>query len=218
MEKTNILIVDDHPLFAQCLGSSLNCYEQFNVNAYAENGEVALKKIEISQPDIILLDLEMPVLDGEETARQVMKRYPNIKIIVISTHDEVEYVLHLLKIGVFGYVPKNCDIDTLVDAIEDVIKGKKHLPEKISQKIKDFYDEEDQIGSKALNEIEKDVIRLMAFGKRDKAVADSLDISIDTLKFHKINIRIKTGMETPAQFGAYAVKHKLVDIRDFRLK
>lgn len=217
MEKIKILIVDDHSLVAESVGSFLNTYDQFKVVGYAENGAIALEKLAASKIDVILLDLDMPVMGGHEASKIIVKLFPNVRIIIVSMHEEASIALELFKIGAFGYVPKGCDTEILVHAIEQVYSGNKYVSPQLAKRIESF-EEREQIGSKALNNIEKEIICLMAFGKRDKEIVSSLDITINTLKFHKENIRGKTGMETPAQFGAFAVKHKLVDPRDFRLK
>jgi len=138
MEKIKILIVDDHALYTTGLSNLLNCDERFEVIGVAANGQIALEKISVLNPDIILLDLEMPVMDGEQTAREIVRRFPKPKCIMVTMHEDICYALELLKIGVYGYVPKKCDADILYSAIATVHNGEKYISENIFENI-DFF-------------------------------------------------------------------------------
>lgn len=214
--KIKLMIVDDQKIFAESLAGLLNMYDEVEVINTAENGQIALEKIGLKEPDVIILDYEMPVMDGEKTAIEVVKRFPKVKIIILSMYDEVALINHLFDIGVHSFLPKNCDSQQLIDVIGIVIKEGQYIPKELAQRINDK--EQKKCSGKPLNRVERNIIKLMCFGQRDKEIAESLDISINTLKFHKENIKEKTGIATSAQFGVYGVKHKIVDLSDFRLK
>lgn len=214
--KIKLMIVDDQNIFAESLVALLKIYKEVEVIDSAENGQIALEKIALREPDVLILDYEMPIMDGQKTAIEVVKRFPKIKIIALSMYDEIALIAHLFDIGVHGFLPKNCDGKQLMDVIRIVTKEGQYIPKELAQRINSV--EEKRCSDKSLNRVERNIIKLMCFGKRDKEIAESLDISINTLKFHKENIKTKTGIATSAQIGVYGVKHKIVNLRDFRLK
>jgi DNA-binding NarL/FixJ family response regulator len=215
--KIKLMIVDDQRIFVESLAGLLNMYSDVEVINTAENGKIALEKMHLQEPDVLILDYEMPVMDGRETAKEVINRFPRVKIIILSMYDEDALIINLFEMGVHSFLPKNCDSQQLLRVIETVHKEGQYIPSNLEKRMENA---NANIGSldKPLNHAEQNIIKLMCFGKRDKEIAESLDISINTLKFHKDNIRMKTGIITSAQFGVYGVKHKIVDLRDLRLK
>ena len=213
--KIKVMIVDDQNIFTEALSSLLKLNDSLEIIATAENGKIALEKIRFNQPDILILDYEMPVMDGEETTIEVIKQFPKIKIIMLTMHNEAALVKHLLDLGLHSFLPKSCDIEQLLEAIQTVQEKGFYISQQTEKSIERV---EETKASITFNKTERQIIRFMVFGKRDREISDILGIPFDTVNRHKDQIRLKTGIKHPAQIGAYAVKHGIVDVRDFRIK
>ncbi|HWY11281.1 MAG TPA: response regulator transcription factor [Bacteroidia bacterium] len=213
-DKIKIHLVDDQQLFRQGVRSLLKGFNNLEVTGEAGNGIELLESLKESEPDVILLDIKMPLMNGEEAAKEIKKNFPGIKIIILTMHDEAYYILELIKIGIDGFLPKNCDIKEIVIAIESVNAGKIYFEENIARALEtceEFVRPENCVlGQKALDEMEKNVLKAICAGKRDKEIADHLNMSVYTVDFHKRNIKEKTGLQTSAELALYAVKNGII--------
>ena len=216
-----IAITDDHKLFRKSLAFLINNFEDMKVVLEASNGLELLEKLETTSVDILLLDLEMPEMDGFETFRNIKERYPDIKTIVLTMLDESDTIRQVVKMGVQGYFTKNTPIEELEEAIwklEDdgfyFEKGLVHVIQAILE------NSEPDINNKefSFTDRELEVLRLTAKGIKTKDIADSLNISTKTVNTHKQNIQQKYGFKDVISAVLYAVKLGIIDINAINFK
>lgn len=163
-----ILIADDHQLFREGLVNLLSDAEEIEIVAQAENGKEAIELAKQFNPDIVIMDIGMPVMKGVEATRILSKEKPEIKVIALSMHADSQYIKEMLEAGAFGYVFKNCTYDQLIEAIQNVYGGKKHLGEEITEIIlQDYLGKEDKppVHDPKLTQREFEILKLFAEGK-----------------------------------------------------
>lgn len=214
-EKIKIVVVDDHQLLREAFASVLNDFEFVEVIGMAENGIQALELLTTVEPDILFLDIDMPIMNGEVTAREVRKNYPNIKIIMLSMYAESYYVLEFIKIGVSSYLYKGCSLEEIRKAIECVQKEGTYFNESILETIKRNESTKPKncvLGQEPLEETEVSVLKLICEGKRGKEIAEVLNISTDMVDYHKKNIKKKTNLDSTAELVKHAIKHGFVTL------
>lgn len=217
MSKINILVVDDHSLVREGIITMLSIYDDFEIIGDAESGEDALKKIEDEKPDVILLDINMPGINGIETAKRILENYDSIKIIILSMEVTQDHISEAIKAGVAGYLAKDTKKEVLAEAIRKVMTGEQYFGDKISQVIfKGFYKQSkgEQVANenKDLSKREVEVLRQIASGLSNREVADKLFISIRTVDAHRNHIMQKLNMKSTAQLVKYAIKEKIIDL------
>jgi two-component system response regulator NreC len=206
-----VLIADDHQLFREGLTNLLASAADIEVIGQAENGQEVLEKVRFQEPDIILMDIGMPRLNGIETTIALRKEYPDIKILALSMHDEKTYVKGMLEAGAWGYLLKNCAYDQLVDAIIQVYNGKKYLDTYAAEVIIQDY-LSDSLGKIKLSERESEVLKLLAEGRSIREISEALFISIKTVCSHKQNIFYKLEIENMSQLIKFALKNGIVSL------
>ncbi len=213
--KKTISVVDDQHLFRQGLISLLKEYDDLEVISEASNGKEILEKMKLNQPDVMLLDLEMPVMDGIETTIAVRNRYPKVKIIILSMHTDDEFISHLLGKGANGFLPKDKDIEVVVDAIHSVLDKGYYFDESVSKAmLKGLVKTKKTIPSFTahyLSAREIAVVKLICKECSNKEIADKLSLSSRTIETHRETILLKTGAKNTAGIVLYAVKHNLLD-------
>ena len=212
-EFIKVLIVDDHTLFRQGLQKLLEAYEEVQVVAEASNGKEAIAKVDEVFPDVILMDIKMPRMDGIECIALIKGKHPELNIIVLSMYDDAEYVLRAVNAGASGYMEKNISADRLVDTIKQVQAGNKPLvhlavDSEVLQGIIPIIP--DRGKDKGLTEQERRVLRLMTEGKSNKQIAKELFISEQTVKGHIHNILRKLDATDRTQAVAEAMREGLV--------
>lgn len=217
MSKTNILVVDDHSLVREGIITMLSTYDDFNIIGDAESGEDAIKKVDDDVPDVVLLDINMPGMNGIETAKQIISDYPDIKIIMLSMDVTQDHISEAIKAGVAGYLAKDTKKDLLAEAIRKVMGGEQYFGEKVSQVIfKGFYKqskgERAASENKDLSKREIEVLRQIASGLSNREIADKLFISIRTVDAHRNHIMQKLNIKSTAQLVKYAIKEKIIDL------
>ncbi len=213
-EFIKVLIVDDHTLFCQGLRKLMEAYEEVQVVAEASNGKEAIAKVDEVFPDVILMDIKMPRMDGIECITLIKEKHPGLNIIVLSMYDDTEYVLKAVNAGASGYMEKNISADRLVDTIKQVQAGNKPLvhlavDSEVLQGIIPIIP--DRGKDKGLTEQERRVLRLMSEGKSNKQVAKDLFISEQTVKGHIHNILRKLDATDRTQAVAEAMRQGLVE-------
>lgn len=212
--KIKLAIVDDHQLFRKGLIALINDFPGFLVTVEACNGNDLLEQLKRKKVDVVLLDLEMPEMDGFETTEKLKNTYPDIKIVVITQHNEDELISDLIAKGANGFLLKNQDIEIVVDAIYGVIENGCFFNEKVStamlntlvknNRIKPIFNEEN------LSKRELEIVRLISKQLTNKEIADELIISIRTVEGHKERILQKTNAKNSVGIAIYAMKHKLI--------
>lgn len=207
-----VLIADDHQLFREGLTNLLADAADIEVIAQAENGQEVLEKVRFSKPDIVLMDIGMPLLNGIDTTIALRKEFPDIKTIALSMHDEKTYVKGMFEAGAWGYLLKNCAYDQLVDAIIQVYNGEKYLDTHATKVIIQDYLKNDSWGMTKLTERESEVMKLLAEGRSIREISETLFISIKTVGSHKQNIFDKLEFENMAQLIKFALKNGIVSL------
>ncbi|HBB92203.1 MAG TPA: DNA-binding response regulator [Bacteroidales bacterium] len=208
-----VIIADDHKLFREGLSNLLTDAKNIEIISQAENGRQVLDQVRFKVPDVILMDIGMPILNGMETTLALRSDYPQIKVIALSMHADKTYVKGMIEAGAWGYLMKNCTYDQLVDAINQVYSGKKYLGADAAEVIiQDYLDHETRGISKPaeLTERESEILKLLAEGQSIREIADKLFISIKTVGTHKQNIFDKLGFENTAQLVKYALKNGII--------
>lgn len=211
----NIVIADDHQLFREGLVKLLSNSTEITLVAEAENGEDAIAKAKEFHPDIMLMDIGMPMLNGIEATRIIRKSFSDIKILALSMHSEKEYIKDILDAGASGYLLKNCTYDQLIEAINSVYKGKKYLSEKVTEiVIQDYLEkkEKSKVTENLLSKRELEILKLFAEGKVSREISEILFISIKTVGTHKQHILKKLNLKTNADMVKYALKEGLIKL------
>ncbi len=212
-EFIKVLIVDDHTLFRQGLQKLLEAYEEIQVVAEASNGKEAIAMVDEVFPDVVLMDIKMPGMDGIECIGRIKEKHPGLNIIVLSMYDDAEYVLRAVNAGASGYMEKNISADRLVDTIKQVRDGNKPLVHlavhsEVLQGVIPVITDRGKY--KGLTEQERRVLRLVAKGKSNKQIAKELFISEQTVKGHIHNILRKLDATDRTQAVAEAMREGLV--------
>ncbi|GEA14102.1 DNA-binding response regulator [Moorella sp. E308F] len=209
-----VLIVDDHTLFRAGLKALLSFQEDMQVVGEAGNGEEALKLIRCLRPDIVLLDIAMPGLDGLAVTRQIKDYHEGIKVLILTQHENREYLLPALKMGASGYVLKRAAADELVAAIRSLYAGKAFLDPAITETVLADYryggmmEETDELDT--LTEREREILILLAQGRTNREIAGLLHISSKTVDFHRTNLMRKLNLHNRIELTKYAWRRGLV--------
>lgn len=189
--------------------------EDIEVIGQAENGEDAIKKAKHMKPDVLLIDIAMPVMNGIEATKILKKEMPELKIISVSMHSEKQYVKGMLEAGADGYLLKNCTYQQLTDAIKSVYNGKKFLSEDVTEIVINGYLDSSTIDSDnfgQLSEREKEIFILFAEGKSTREISEKLFISVKTVGTHKQHILEKLELKTNSDMVKYALKKGLIQL------
>ena len=214
--KIKLLIVDDHQLFREGLVNLLGDTEDIEIIGQASNGKEAIELAEKLSPEIIIMDIGMPVINGIEATIVLQKRYPEIKIIALSMHSEKHYVKEMLEAGASGYLFKNCTYQQLIEGIHMVYAGKKYLSDTITEVLIHDYlgktpDIKPILPEIPLSTREIEVLKLYAIGKTTKEIADQIFVSIKTVGTHKQHILEKLELKSTTDMVKYAIKNKLIE-------
>ena len=217
-DMIRVLIAEDHTIVRKGLCSLLEKEPHINVVAEAENGRDAIIKAEEINPDVVVMDIGMPLLNGIEACRQLKKRRPEIEVIILTVHDNEEYVLQSLKAGASGYLIKKAAPMDLVTAICEVHKGKSYLSSAISktlineylrQSIAISYIDKDS-REKDLTSRQTEVLQLLAEGYTNRETAKILCVSIKTVETHRTQIKKRLNIQKTAGLVQYAISKGLV--------
>ncbi|HET6464167.1 MAG TPA: response regulator transcription factor [Nitrospiria bacterium] len=205
-----ILLADDHVIVRQGLKALLE-KEGFPVIAEASNGHEAIRMAGEHHPDVAVLDLAMPALNGLDTAGEILHAHPKMKAVLLTMHTEERYVLEALRIGVRGYVLKSHAARDLIQAIHDVYRGTTYLSPGISQTVVAAYLAKTDFPPDALTRRERQVLQLIAEGKTTKEAADVLNVSVKTAESHRMRIMEKLDIHGTAGLVRYAIRRGLVE-------
>lgn len=212
MNKIQIAIVDDHSLFRDGIKLVLNQIEGFEVTYDTSDGRDFIDFITKSPVDIVLMDIEMPQINGIETTVKALEIVPDLKIIALTMFaDEMHYV-QMLKAGVKGFILKKADKYQLQQAIEEVYKGGNYFSQEIIQKLANQATGKRSSATDHLSDREKDVLNLICKGRTSKEIADTLFISIKTVEAHRTSILRKADARNVAELIIWAVKNNIVTL------
>ncbi|HYG50580.1 MAG TPA: response regulator transcription factor [Flavobacteriales bacterium] len=218
-KKINVVIADDHQMFIDGLKSALTGHEKISITATANTGNQLMAVLEQKPADVILLDINMPEMNGIEAARQIVKKFPALQIIVLSMYLEKEFIEILMKTGISGYILKNTGINELELAIVTVASGKKYFSHDVALKmvgaeVNVDYAADLTASSQKMVELtdrEKDVLKLIAKEFTTPEIAEKLFISAYTVETHRKNLIRKLGVKNIAGLVKYAVQHGFAD-------
>jgi len=204
-----IVLADDHVLVRQGLRSLLE-REKFQVVAEASDGQEVIRLAETHQPDIAVIDISMPTLNGIDAARELARSCPKTKVILLTQHEEEQYIHEALRARVKGYVLKSQVASDLVHAIQGVSKGGTYLSPGVSQAVVEAYRSRSEDASDPLSGRERQVLQLIAEGRSTKDVASLLGISVKTAESHRSRLMQKLDIHETASLVRYAVRRGLV--------
>jgi len=204
-----LLLADDHALIRQGLKTLLE-KQGYQVVGEASDGQEAIRAVEKNQPDVAIIDISMPVLNGVDAAREMKRAAPKTKVILLTQHDEGQYVTESLRAGVKGYVLKRQVAEDLVHAIKEVCRGSVYLSPSISRAVVDAYLSNTQVPVDPLSGRERQVLQLVGEGKATKDVAVHLGISVKTAESHRARLMKKLDIHETASLVRYAIRRGLI--------
>lgn len=213
-EAIKVLLVDDHEMVRIGLAAVLGTEDGIEVVGEAGSGEEGIRLAQEYNPDVVLMDLVMDGMDGIETTKQLMKQYPEIKVIVLTSYLDDEKMYPVIEAGAFSYLLKTSRASEVADAIRAAARGQSVLESQVASKMMNRFRNNAKGESpayKELTEREMEVLRLLAQGKSNQDIADQLIIEIKTVKFHVTNILAKLGVEDRTQAAIYAYKNGLAE-------
>jgi len=226
MATTNIVIIDDHQLFREGVKRILEFEPSFNVVAEGDDGADASGLVAEHEPDVVLMDINMPEINGVEATRELMDKYPETKVIILSIHDDENYVNHALKTGALGYLLKEMDSDALVDAVKIVADGGSYIHPKVTHNLVAEYRRLANASNSGgfqqsvvrrplhlLTRRECEVLQMLADGKSNRGIGEALYISEKTVKNHVSNILQKMNVNDRTQAVVTAIKNGWVEVR-----
>ncbi|HWY44533.1 MAG TPA: response regulator transcription factor [Candidatus Sulfotelmatobacter sp.] len=207
--RIRIVLADDHVLVRQSLKSLLE-REGFQVVAEASDGQQALRDVASLQPDVAIMDISMPTINGLNAAREMSRSSPKTKTILLTQHDESQYIREALEVGVKGYVLKNQVANDLLVAIQQVTRGQVYLSPGVSSAVIEAYQSKSEKSKNPLTLRERQVLQLIAEGKSTKDVASLLGVSVKTAESHRTRLMQKLDIHETASLVLYAVRHGIV--------
>jgi len=210
-----VLLAEDHTIVRKGLCSLLDGEAGIEVIGEAEDGRQAIKKVEQLLPDVVLMDIAMPGLNGLEATRQIKKRFPEVKVLILTMHANEEYIFQILRAGASGYVVKQAAPSELVSAIQAAYRGESFLSPSISRKVIEEYirqaeataekDSYDQLTNR-----EREVLQLIAEGHPNREIAEMLHISVKTVETHRAHLMDKLDIHSTAELTQYAIRKGVI--------
>ncbi|MBN1932561.1 MAG: response regulator transcription factor [Desulfobacterales bacterium] len=219
VEKKSILIIDDHPLFREGLKTIIRRDNSFKVVGEAENGRQALKLVKQLKPDLVVVDISLPDINGIQLTGEIRKLLPHSRVIIVSMHSKIDYIAESFQAGATGYVVKESASEGLLQGLKSVAKGEYFLDSSVSPQVianlmkipvKEAKISDAEYGT--LTPREQEIMRMLAEGLPSKEIADKLFISPKTVENHRANIMKKLSLHSTMELVRYAVKLGLIDV------
>lgn len=215
MKRIKVLLAEDHTLVRKGLRALLDEAEEIEVVAEASDGREAVVKVEAVRPDVVLMDISMPLLSGLEATRQICERFPDASVLILTVHSNEEYILQALRAGAVGYLLKEAAPTDLIRAIKVVHSGDAFLSPSISRSvIRDYVEKTDLLSGETsfdrLTNREREVLQLIAEGHTIKEIATHLTISEKTARTHRQHLMDKLDIHSTAELTLYALRHGLI--------
>ena len=204
--KIRVLCVDDHPVVRDGLAAIINLQPDMTLAGEAATGSEALERFVELRPDIVLVDLQLPDISGFELIKRIKEKFPDARIIVLSSHEGDVDIQRALEAGALGYVAKGIVRDELLEVIRSVHSGKRRIPAAMAQKLAEH------IGDEAISPREIEVLSLVAAGKRNKEIASELSIAEDTVKMHVRNILSKLQVNDRTEAVTVALRRGIIHL------
>jgi two-component system response regulator NreC len=215
MNKLRVLIADDHTLVREGLRALLEAQGDFEVIAEASNGHEAVQRALEMRPDVVLMDIGMPELDGFEATRRILKASPTIRVLVLTVHETEDYFFRVLEAGAHGFLVKDAASTDLVAAVRAVHRGGMFLHPPLAKRLVEDYLQrvttgEERTSYEALTPREREVLKLIGEGYTNQEIADQLSLSINTVQTHRSRIMDKLNLHSRAELMKYAVRMGLL--------
>jgi DNA-binding NarL/FixJ family response regulator len=212
--RIGVLLADDHALIRVGLRQMIDGQFDMSVIGEAEDGEAAVRAAHELKPDVVVMDLSMPSLDGAGATRRIRRECPDVQVLVLTVHEESPYLSHLLKVGACGYVLKRTAPDELVHAIRVVSRGGVYVDPAVASKLVAQY--VDRLSDapathEPLSDREREVLVQIAHGYGNKEIARELKLSVKTIETYKARFSEKLGVRSRVDIARYAAKHGLID-------
>jgi DNA-binding NarL/FixJ family response regulator len=217
--KVRVLVVDDHNLVRSGIAMLLASQEDIEVIDEASDGKEAIEKATAMNPDVVLMDISMPHMDGIKAALKIHRASPSTKVLMMTQYEEQEYVKRVMHSGISGYILKSSLLEDLVKAIRAAHEGKKFVTSSMTDTMLNAYftstePPPPEKNSKRLTNREREILQLVAEGCTNLEASRKLAISVRTVEFHRTNIMEKLGIHDTAHLVKYAILNKLVDLDD----
>jgi DNA-binding NarL/FixJ family response regulator len=216
MRKIRVLLVDDHAILREGIKALLEKQENIEVVAEAADGREGIPKAIQFRPDVVVLDISMPLMDGLEATRQMKRENPDVKILVLTMHDDEEYFFQLVRAGASGYVTKRSASKELVSAIEAVYGGESFFCPSMAKSLLSNYlklaESSEHTEPEVLTPREREIVKLIAEGYTNQQIAELLHRSVKTIESHRSNILRKLSIHDSVELVKYAVRKKLIEI------
>jgi len=217
MQKIKVLVVDDHTIVRDGICAMLALVGDMEVVGEAENGSEALNMVKELEPDVVLMDIAMPIMGGLEATRRIRREFPRTKVLVLTQYDDKEYVFPVIKAGASGFISKVAASSELASGIRSVYRGDSFLSPQVAKLLVEDY----QYGVSGqvmhdpyeqLTDRERDVLKLLAEGHTTQEIADQLVISPKTVEGHKTNLMGKLGIHTRVDLVKYALRKGIISV------
>jgi len=214
-ERTKVLLADDHTIVREGLLSLLHEQQDIVVVGAAENGQEAVEKARRTFPDVVIMDIAMPQLNGVEATRQIVNRNPDAAVVILSMHKDESYVIRSLKAGARAYLLKDSAEADLIEAISAITGGKSFFSPAVRSLLKeDYMHQLDELGAEDSYELltnrEREVLQLVAEGKANKEIAGMLNLSLYTVETHRTHILQKLNLHSAPELILYAVRKGII--------
>ncbi|HEY82661.1 MAG TPA: response regulator transcription factor [Dehalococcoidia bacterium] len=215
MSKIRVLVVDDHAMFREGIRALLKDCEDVEIVGEASEGRDAIDKVRRLAPQVVLMDIVMPIMGGLEATRRIRKKNPGVKVLVLTQYDDPEYVLSMLRAGARGYISKTAPASDLISAIRAVHRGESFLyPSAAMTLIQEYLMQvaEEKNEYERLTDREREILQLVAEGHTNRQIADALFISVKTVLRHTTNMMQKLGLRNRTELIKYAMGKGLIEL------
>lgn len=214
MNKIKVLLVDDHAIMRDGIRAILSLHDDIDIVGEASEGQEAIEKTRELSPDVVIMDVAMPDMDGIEATRRIRKESPNVKVIMLTQYDNKEYVLSAIKAGAAGYVPKRALGSELVSAVRAVNRGESFLYPSAAAALIDDYRRQAKTADpyEQLTPREREILKLIAEGHTSREIAENLFISLKTVTGHRAKIMEKLGLRNRTELFKFAVRKGLLTL------
>jgi len=217
MQKIRVLVVDDHPIVRDGICALLGITGDMEVVGEASNGSEALDKVRELEPDVVLMDISMPIMDGLEATRRIRRDFPRTRVLVLTQYDDKEYVFPIIEAGAAGFISKKAASSELASGIRSIYQGDSYLSPSVARLLVEDhqYGVVGQTGHDAYEQLtdrERDVLKLVVEGYTTREIAETLVISTKTVEGHKTNLMAKLGIHNRIELFKYALRRGIINI------